>query len=79
MDSQERAAVHFRPHWLVEYLQGSQWEGDLPPDPAAVAAAVPIVNVADASAVATAAAAAEASRHRAHIVSARFALLPALH
>ncbi len=77
MDSQERAAVHFRPHWLVEYLQGSQWEGDLPPDPAAAAAAVPIGNVADASAVA--AAAAEASRHRAHIVSARFALLPALH
>ena len=70
MDAQERAAVHFRPHRLVEYIPRSQWEGNLPPA-AAAAAVVPIVSVAAVSAVATAAAAAtEAPRHRAIIVSA---------
>ena len=71
MDAQERAAVHFRPHRLVEYTPRSQWEGNLPPA-AAAAAAVPIVSVAAVSAVATAAAAAatEASKQRAIIVSA---------
>jgi len=60
----------------VEHIQRSQWEGDLPA--AAAAAAAAVVSVAAASAVLTAAAAAtEASRHRALIVSASFALLPA--